>query len=434
MSAKNPNRQISRRRFLRRSAKATLALSIPAWLPSGVHGAAAPSERITIGCIGMGGHGVRRNLSLLLQQKDARVVAVCDVFKDRWARARATVDERYESKGCDGYSDFRRIIDREDIDAVMISTPDHWHVLMSVLAIRAGKDVICEKPTLTVEEGRILSDTVKSHKAVFQMSTEDRSMPCYHHMAQVVRNGLIGDVKAVRVQLPAGQRFPNEDPLPVPKGLHYDLWLGPAPYAPYTANRTKPQHWRHIWDYSGGKFSDWGMHQLDTVQWALDVERTGPVEVAGEGTVNEGSMYNTFIEYKVRYRYATGVEVHVASGGTGLRFEGTDGWIGNKRFGGRVESSKDELVRWKPAKGDIHLYINPRGEHRDFLDCVKSRKDPYFPAEIGHRCASLLHIGNISMRLGRKLRWNPQKESFVDAAEANAMCSRPMRKPWSLKA
>jgi len=426
--------QPSRREFLGCTALGAAALATPTIATRGLLGKDAPSEKITVGCIGMGGHGVNRNLRMLLRQSDARVISVCDVFDGRRDAARAGVDKAYDSRGCSSHTDFRKIIDQPDVDALMISTPDHWHVLMSVLGMRAGKDVICEKPTLTIREGQILTSIVKKRKAVFQTSTEDRSLPCYHHMAGVVRNGLIGKVRRVEVELPAGQNFPNEQAVKVPAGLDWDLWLGPAPLAPYTKSRTERQHWRHVWDYSGGKFSDWGMHQLDTVQWALDKERTGPVEVEGSGTVNPGSMYNTFVTYEVRWRYADGVEVHVKSGGTSLRFIGEKGWIGNPRFAARCTASDAKLVEWKPEAGDVHLYTNPAGEHRDFLDCVKTRKEPYFPAEIGHRCASLVHMGNIAMRLGRKLRWDPAKEEFVGDADANAMCSRVMRKPWTLQA
>lgn len=423
----------TRRQFLRRSAAGVaITVSAPGFACL-LRGEEAPSNIVRIGCIGMGGHGTSYNLRALLGEKDCRVVAVCDVFEERRLAARERVNKNYGTRECDAYNDFRRVLERKDIDAVMISTPDHWHVPMSVMALGAGKDVICEKPTLTIEEGQILARMVRKQKAVFQTSTEDRSIPCYHHMAQVVRNGLIGKVKEVRVRLPAGQRFPNEKASPVPKGLDYDLWLGPAPFAPYTANRTERQHWRHVWDYSGGKFSDWGMHQLDTVQWALDTERTGPVEVEGHGSVNEGSMYNTFVDYEVHYRYETGVKLHVKSGGTSLRFVGEDGWVGNAGWRKPVEAHSDEVVRWKPADGDVKLYTNPKGEHRDFLDCVRSRRDPYFPAEVGHRCASLLHMGNISMRLGRKLRWDPRTEVFPSDEMANGMRSRAMRAPWSLE-
>ncbi|MBN1421683.1 MAG: Gfo/Idh/MocA family oxidoreductase [Planctomycetes bacterium] len=423
-------RSFTRRTFLRRSA----AAGFPLLIASRIRGADAPSERIAIGCIGMGSHGVHRNLNMLLRQPDARVVAVCDVFDERWTGAQSLVEKQYGAKGCEGFRDFRRIIERKDIDCVMISTPDHWHVLMSVLAMREGKDVICEKPTYSIEEGRILADTVKARRAVYQTSTEDRSMPCYHRMAQIVRNGRIGKVRSVQVRLPSGNRFPDEEAIPVPKGLDYDLWLGPAPFAPYTANRTELNHWRQIRDYSGGLLTDWGMHQLDTVQWALDKERTGPVEVEGTGEANLRGQYNTFSEYDLTYRYADGIELRIRSGGTSIRIEGTDGWVGNEAFAAPIQASSPEIAAWLPGEGDVKLYTNPGGEHRDFVDCVKSRKDPYFPAEVGHRCSSLLHIGNIAMLLGRKLRWDPEKEAFIDDREADEMRGRPMRAPWSLKA
>ncbi|MBI4600814.1 MAG: Gfo/Idh/MocA family oxidoreductase [Planctomycetes bacterium] len=425
--------RLSRRRFLRAASAAAGAIALPAIAPRGLLGENAPSHKVVLGLIGMGEHGVNRNLSMLLAQPDAEVAAVCDVFASRRDTARSIVETKYSKGGCGAYTDFRRIIDRKDIDAVMISTPDHWHVLMSVLAVRAGKDVICEKPTLTIREGRVLCEAVKRHKAVYQTSTEDRSLPCYHAMAQVVRNGLIGKVATVRVQLPAGERYPNEAPAPVPEGLDYDLWLGPAREAPYTPSRTERQHWRNCRDYSGGKLTDWGMHQLDTVQWALDVERTGPVEVEGKGTVNAGSTYDTFIDYDVTYRYSSGVEVHVRSGGTGLRFEGEKGWVGNPSFAAPLEASSKEVLAWKPGERDLKLYTNPAGEHRDFLDCVRSRKEPYFPSEVGHRCSTLCHLGNIAMRLGRKLRWDPAKEAFEGDAEADGLRSRPMRAPWTLE-
>ncbi len=398
-----------------------------------LRGQGAPSNRITIGMIGVGNHGVNRNLRMFLAQPDAQVLAVCDVFKSRALRAKSMVEKHYKGPGCMAVTDFRRVLERSDIDAIMISTPDHWHVLLSVLSIRAGKDVICEKPTLTIEEGRFLVKTVRSHRAVFQTSTEDRSLPCYHRMAEIVRNGLIGKVRLVQVKLPSGIPFPNEKPAPVPEDLDYDMWLGPAPYAPYTPNRTKPGYWREIRDYSGGQITDWGAHQLDTVQWALDVEHTGPVEVEGRGKVDKGSMYNTFIEYDVKLRYANGVVVHVQSGGTSLRFIGSEGWVGNRHFAAPLEASSPNILKWKPGPNDIRLYTNPRGEHRDFLDCVKSRRDPYFPVEVGHRCSTLAHLGNIAMILGRPLKWDPDREIFPDDPEANALKSRPMREPWRLE-
>jgi len=425
---------LTRRSLLRRTVVAGAAAGLPSIVPFRILGADAPSKKITVGCIGMGNHGVHRNLNMLLQQADARVVAVCDVFKSRRESARDAVNAKYQDKGCTAHRDFREILTRKDVDTVMISTPDHWHALMSVMALRAGKDVICEKPTGSIEQGRILADLVREKKAVFQTSTEDRSLMNYHRMAQIVRNGRIGKLKAIRISLPAGNRWPSDDPAPVPADLDYDLWLGPAPEAPYTPLRTEPMRWRQIWDYSGGLLTDWGAHQVDTAQWANNTEHTGPVEVEGEGTVNEGSIYNTFVDYKLRFRYASGVEMFIESGGTSLRFEGTDGWVGNAGWDQTLQASTEEIRRWKPGDGDVKLFTCPGGEHRNFLDCVKSRQDPYCPAETGHRIATILHMGNIAMRLKRKLHWDPDKEEFPGDAEANALRSRPMRKPWSMDA
>ena len=383
--------------------------------------------------IGTGNHGIHRNLNMFLRQEDAKIIAVCDVFKSRMLKAQSITNDYYKTNDCSIHSDFREILERKDIDAVMISTPDHWHALMSSMAIRRGKDVICEKPTLTVAEGRYISDLVKKTGKVFQTSTEDRSLFIYHRLAEVVRNGRIGKLKEIKVTLPAGKRFPNEKPENAPKDLDYDMWLGPAPEAPYTISRTKQQHWRHVWDYSGGKFSDWGMHQLDTAQWANDTERTGPISISGKGTINEGSMYNTFVDYEINYEYENGVKLNVKSGGTSIHFYGSEGWCGSKSWDSGLEANKKSIVKDPISKDGLHLYTCKGGEHRNFLDCVKSRNEPYFPAEIGHRCATLCHLGNISMRLNQKLQWNPKTEKIGNSKEASSMLSRKMRKPWDLQ-
>ena len=383
--------------------------------------------------IGTGNHGIHRNLNMFLRQEDAKIIAVCDVFKSRMLKAQSITNDYYKTNDCSIHSDFREILERKDIDAVMISTPDHWHALMSSMAIRRGKDVICEKPTLTVAEGRYISDLVKKTGKVFQTSTEDRSLFIYHRLAEVVRNGRIGKLKEIKVTLPAGKRFPNENPANAPKDLDYDMWLGPAPEAPYTISRTKQQHWRHVWDYSGGKFSDWGMHQLDTAQWANDTEKTGPISISGKGTINEGSMYNTFVDYEIDYEYENGVKLNVKSGGTSIHFYGSEGWCGSKSWDSGLEANKKSIVKDPIPKDGLHLYTCKGGEHRNFLDCVKSRNEPYFPAEIGHRCATLCHLGNISMRLNQKLQWNPKTEKIGNSKEASSMLSRKMRKPWDLQ-
>ena len=333
---------------------------------------------------------------------------------------------------CQTTRDWRDVIARDDVDAVMISTADHWHVPMSVAAIKAGKDVICEKPTLTIAEGRVLADTVKRYGAVFQMSTEDRSVAIYHRMAELVRNGRIGRLRKIHVQLPAGPGGPGDPkPKPVPEGLDWDMWLGPAPWKPYRQGLHQ-FHWRWNSDYSGGMLTDWGGHQLDTSQWANDTERTGPVEVEGVGKRHASGLYDTFYEYHLTYRYANGVEMHVDSGGTGLRFEGTEGWLGNTGWRRPIKASSKKILESVIEPDETHLFTCPGGEHRNFLDCVKSRRDPYFPAETGHRCASVAHIGNIAMELRRPLRWDPAAEQFIGDAQANRLLSRPMRAPWRL--
>ena len=421
----------SRRTVLKRAAAAMLA---PTIVPASVFGANPPSRRVTLGFIGVGLHGTGWNLKGFLKFADAQAVVVCDVMKSRRDNAREMVNNAYGNQDCAGYADWRDVIARDDIEAVMISTPDHWHVPMSLAAMRAGKDVCCEKPTLTIEQGRVLSNAVAKQNAVFQTSTEDRSIPVYHRMAELVRNGRLGRLQTIRITLPAGTVKPQPpNYAPVPDGFHYDMWLGPAPAAPYATNRCGNQEWRNIFDYSGGKLTDWGMHQVDTAQWANDTEQTGPIEVNGEGEFpDKSSLYNTAMQYKLHYKYANGVDLHIEAGGTSLRFEGTDGWVGNEGWRKPLKASSQKILDSVIGPGDLHLYTCAGGEHRNFLDCVRSRKVPYFPAEVGHRCATVLHMGNISMRLGRTLRWDSKKEEFVNDDKANEMRSQPMREPWTL--
>lgn len=427
---------VRRRHFLRAGAAAAAACAgVPTIIPSSVlgrDGAVAPSEKITVGFIGTGSHGTGWNLRYYLDQPDARVLAVCDVDRGRMAKAQAQVHAKYGNRDCAATQDFREVLGRADIDAVMISTPDHWHVLMSVLAVRAGKDVQCEKPTLTIDEGKILVKTVRQHGKVFQTSTEDRSLPVYHRMAELVRNGRIGKLQRIEVILPKQPNRPGDPtPQPVPPELDYDMWLGPAPYAPYTADRVH-FNFRWIWDYSGGIICDWGTHLFDTAQWANDTERSGPVEIEGSGTFWEGGLFNTVKEYDVTYRYANGVVMTCKPGDPSIKFIGSDGWVGNRGWRGRLEASSDKILNSVIGPDEIRLYTNPAGEHRDFLDCVRSRKDPYFPVDIGHRVSTVCHLANIAIKLGRKLRWDPEREIFPGDAEANAMLSRPMRSPWKL--
>ncbi len=435
MKAQKPG-SMDRRSFLRRSFSAASALvAVPAVVRSaalGTAGNVAASERIAVGCIGMGGHGTSWNLRSYLNQPDARVLAVCDVDGKHLKRAQAMTNKHYRNEDCAAYKDFREVIGRKDIDAVMISTPDHWHVLMSVLAVWAGKDVQCEKPTLTIDEGKILVATVRKHKRVFQTSTEDRSVPVYHRMAELVRNGRIGKLETIRVKLPWQPGKPGDPtPQPVPPELDWDMWLGPAPHAPYTKDRV---HFNFRWvsDYSGGIIPDWGAHLFDTAQWANDTELTGPVEIDGTGTFWEGGLYDTAKEYHVEYTYANGVKLIVDHGGTSLRFEGTEGWIECPSWRAALTASDPKILTSVITPDEIHLFTCTGGEHRNFLDCVRSGKDPYFPVDKGHRVSTICHLGNIVLKLGRKLRWDPEAERFVNDGEANGMLSRPMRSPWTL--
>ena len=420
----------TRRGFLRGGLVAAAA---PYFVPGRVLGEDAPSKMITVGLIGTGSHGTAHNLKRYLVQPDARVLVVCDVDSNHMQKAKQIVDAKYGNNDCATTKDFREVLARKDIDAVMISTPDHWHTLMSVMAVRAGKDVQCEKPTYSIDEGKILIREVRKHRRVFQTSTEDRSLGRYRRMVELVRNGRIGRVRKVEVILPKNPDVPGDPtPQPVPPELDYDMWLGPAPEAPYTKDRVH-YTFRWIQDYSGGVICDWGTHLFDTAQYALDVERSGPVEIEGTGTYWEGGLFNTVKDYDVTYRYANGVIMTCKPGNPSIRFIGTDGWVGNEGWNAPVQASSPEIRNAEIGPDEFHVTDNPAGEHRDFLDCVKSRKDPYFPVDIGHRVSTVCHLGNIAIKLGRKLRWDPQAETFVNDEQASALCRvRRMRKPWSL--
>ena len=430
------NETIDRRQFLKQATSASIAaVSFPYVVQSaalGKAGSVSASNRITLGFIGVGSHGIGMNLNSFLANADAQAVAVCDVDPNHVAKARNIVNQKYGNNDCATYKDFREIIYRDDIDAVMISTPDHWHAPMSIMAAKAGKDVECEKPTLTVHEGRVLVETMERYGRVFQWSTEDRGVDIYHRMCELVRNGRIGNVHTIRVELPSGPHNPgNPTPMPVPEGFDYDMWLGPAPWVPYTKDRLHYQ-WRWILDYSGGQLADWGAHLLDGAQWGNDTEHTGPVEVQGKGVFGKDGLYNTAKEYRIEYKYTDGVKLIVTSGTPSLRFEGTEGWIGNRGWRAPLQAEPKSILKSVIGPNETHLYTCPAGEQRNFLDCVKSRKPCYFPPEIGQRCFTIAHIGNISMMLGRKLRWDPDKEQFVNDDEANRMLSRSMRSPWRL--
>ena len=422
-------RHQNRRQFLK-----SAALVLPAFSALRVQAQGpAPSEKITLGCIGLGIHGGGYNLRNFLDLPEARIAAVCDVYADRCVSARDKVNAAYGNQDCAIHADFRELLARPDIDAVVISTPDHWHVLMSLMAARAGKDVFCEKPTLTIAQGRVLVNEIARTGVIYQGGIEDRSVDIYHRMAELVRNGRLGKLERIRVALPAGDAFPKEEPGPVPEGLDYELWLGPAPFSPYTPTKLGAQEWRNHFDYSGGKLTDWGAHLIDTAQVALYEEHGGPVEVDGKGEFPVDCMANTATSYEINYKYASGVEMTVKSDGTGIGFYGSDGWIKSKAWREPIEASDPEILNAVYPPETNKMYPRPVGEHQAFIDGVKSRKAPYYTPEDIHRLSTTMHMGNISMRLGRKLAWDAAKEEFTGDAEANAMRSRPMREPWSFE-
>jgi len=430
----------TRRGFLKRlAASAPVVVSARAW---GGAGAVRPGNRITLGFIGTGSQGVEANLAMFIQQADAQVVALCDVDSQRLRGAEETTNRYYAKttrsgaySGCLTTTDWREIVARDDIDAVVVSTPDHWHVIPSVAAAKAGKDVFCEKPlTLTVREGRVLSDTMKRYGRVFQTASENRSKSNFLLACELVRNGRIGKLLKITTELPKGHSVQggygaNPPAEPVPEGFDFDMWLGPAPEAYYTPARC---HWNFRWilDYSGGNLTDWGAHINDIAQWANDSEHTGPVSVEGHGVFPHGMLYNAPTHWEITYEYANGVILVCRSGTPGIRFEGAEGWL--CCGWDTIEASSPRLLQEPIGPNEIRLRTCPQREQRDFLDCVKTREDTYAPAETGHRSITISHIGLIAMTLGRKLRWDPDRERFVNDVQANLMLDRPKRAPWTI--
>jgi len=443
--------KLTRRRFLAASA----AVGFPAIVPSSVFGQEAPSEKITIGFIGVGNNGTNW-MKPFLEHEKAKVVAVCDVNREGpgyWngsvrgrEPARRLVDEFYGGKVCGAYEDFRELIARDDIDAVYIGTPDHWHALMAVAAARAGKDIYCQKPlSLTVDEGRRMVQEVGKAGVVWQTGSQQRSDKNFRRACELVRNGRLGKIHTIRCMLPGGapdygQTADETEPRPAPKDFNYDMWLGPAPWAPYAPARVGV-NFRWNFDYSGGQITDWGAHHMDIAQWALGMESSGPVAVKNAwGRFAEGPIYNTAKEFFYELHYENGVRLLVEdalptadspfpSDCMGVVFEGSDGWLTVTR--GKIIARPKELEKAEIGEDEIHLYESD--DHvANFIDCVVSRKPCVAPVEAAHRSVTLAHLGNIALRLERDLRWDPKAERFIGDAGANDMLSRPYRGSWSL--
>jgi predicted dehydrogenase len=437
-------------------------LALPAFFPQtslGLADTAAPSERIRVGLIGCGGHGVDWNLPQIYRCPEVQVVAVCDVDSRRMAGARRSVDGHYGPifgsayQPCTPYGDFRKLVLRKDLDAVVNCTPDHWHMIPAIMAAKCDKDVICEKPlTLFVEEGQVLCRAVREHRRVFQTASENRSIESYIRLIELVRAGVVGTLKHIEVGIPEGNTFARiqkrdraafdqQKPQPVPKELDYDMWLGQAPQMPYIPARL---HGSFRWNlaFSGGVLTDWGAHMIDLAQWGHNTERSGPIAVEGRGDFPpRDAVFNTTPTCEVLCRYADGVTMRITTTGPAIRFEGSDGWVESRGWRGPLKASRPDMLETKVDPDKVNVFHPSEvvgrtegkgGEHRNFYDCVKSRKDCYAPAETGHRTITIAHLGNIAMLLGRKLRWDPAKEDFVDDAEASAMLTRKQREPWTM--
>ena len=428
---------LSRRRFLRTAAAAAgTAAAAPYVITSAALGAPAKapaSERITIGMIGMGRQAMGSNLKFFLHAPDTQVVAVCDVDAWRLDNARKAA-KKHDAAAC---RDYREILARDDIDAVMISSPDHWHVPMAIAAARAGKDICCEKPlTLSIAEGRNLSDTVRRYGRVFRTDSEFRSHWYFHRACELVRNGRIGPLHTIRTGVPAGDvPCPPQPTMPVPKELDYDMWLGPAPAAPYTQKRVHTPRsyrrpgWMRIRDYCDGMICNWGTHLNDIAQWGHGTDDTGPVEIEGTGKYPTDGLWNVLTSFEVRYRFADGVRMIYKISRPYVRFEGDGGWI-QADYGGRLTAGPAAVLKSPILPGEIHL--THKGEKRDFVDCIKTRRRTVADAEVGHRTNSLCHLGHIAIQVGRKLKWDPQAERFDGDTQADALCHRSYREPWGL--
>jgi predicted dehydrogenase len=426
-------RHISRRRFLGATAG---AVAFPSIVPSSVFGASAPSGKITMGCIGVGSQGTG-NMNGFLSKGDARVIAVCDVDKGHRDAAKKRVDDKYGNSDCVTYHDFRELIARDDIDALSLAVPDHWHAIPVVTAARAGKDMYGEKPLArTIHEGRMMVEAVQRYDRIWQTGSWQRSVDNFRRAAELVINGRAGKINLVEVGLPTGGSTGNPPVSPVPEGLDWDFWLGPAPWKPFMKYSANAPHWdwRWIMDYSGGQLTDWAGHHIDIAHWGLGLDRTGPVEIEGKGVYPKDGIYDVPMEYKFTCKYANGVTMVVAndkqlSHGMGTCWYGDKGWVHVNRSGlwAEPKSILEEVI----GPEETHLYES-RDHQQNFLDCIKTRKETVAPIDIAYRSISVGHLGEIAMLLERKVHWDPDKQVFVNDDAANRMMSRPMRSPWHL--
>ncbi|MBN1895862.1 Gfo/Idh/MocA family oxidoreductase [bacterium] len=429
------SRSISRRRFLKSAAGA--AVSAPLFIPGSAmgFGSVPPGDRIAMGFIGLGmqGPGLLRGF---LDQPGTQVVAVCDADSRKLARGKAIAERYYSARslpsgGIEAIRDFRNLLAKPGIDAVVIATPDHWHAVMAVTAMRSGKDVYCEKPlSLTIAEARAMANEARRTGRIFQTGSQQRSAQKFRHACELVRNGYIGEVRQVAVCIRTGfppfPSFCNLPAAPVPDTINWDMWLGPAPWRPYHPDLPYPIEregypmWRNYYDYSGGGMTDWGAHHFDIAQWGLGMDHSGPVEIIPP---DGGDIRH------LTYRYTGGIEMTADFESNRVRFTGTEGWVEvNREY---LKTFPENLVQRRIGPGEIRLYRSD--DHQlDFLRSIRDRNRPVCDVETGCRSVTVCHLGNIAMRLGRPLKWDPVLERFNGDEEANRMTARAMRSPWRI--
>jgi predicted dehydrogenase len=454
-----PPRRINRRRFLTKAANLTTAAIFPYVVSSsalGKAGAVAPSNRLTAACIGVGDQGtwVMRDF---LSEKDVHVAAVCDVKAGTLEAARDRVNEHYQADGCATYSDFRELLARDDIDIVSIATPDHWHVPIALAAAKAGKHIYLEKPLgLSLAQDQALRDAVHRYETIFQFGTQQRSSSQFRLACELARNGRIGKLHTVNVWAPGSVPGGSAKPVPVPEGLDYDRWLGPATFTPYTENKCSPDGTKKTWwfisDYTLGFISGWGVHPLDIAVWGGGPELTGPVEVEGTAEFSTEGICDTATDWDVIFTYSSGVKIRYTAvpiennadavynnkawehryGRTtshGTVFEGTEGWVHVDRHG---INAHPRMLLDSPIKPDeLHL-CRSYNHVRNLLDCVKTGAQTVCPIDEAVRADTLCHLSDIAIRLSRKLKWDPAAECFINDQQANRMLKRAMRSPWHL--
>jgi len=435
---------IKRRDFIKSAAVgAAGSFTIPTIIPSYLLGKSAPANQINVAVIGIGRQTVNPNIPQFLKSENSRIVAVCDVDSWRLANGQKQVNDYYSEqkgstyKGCAAYGDFREVMLRKDVDAVMIATPDHWHVPIAIEAARAGKHISLEKPISTcIEHGRQLVRTIKKYGVTTRNDSEFRPLPMFSKAVELVRNGRIGKIQRIFVAVPAelsGASIKPEPTMKVPEELNYDMWLGPAFEAPYTEKRVHAikaygrPGWMRVDSYCNGMISNWGAHLMGIVQWGNNTEYTGPVSIEGNGEFDKG-LWNTLNKFDIIYRFASGVEVFFKIERPYVRFEGTGGWI-EVEYPDKLSASSPDLLEIKPGPGEIS-FSNLLSDKEDFLGAIKAGKQSFEPLETAHRTISMCQLGLIAIKTGSALTWNPDTEEIMHDNAASALLNIPIREKY----